>query len=159
MKFQIYLLIFCCTWSCSEKAVKENNPPAIPLESKPKTHKFTYKELPIAGNAYLRFYEFDEASSLYFEPKLIINSQKFSIKNYKLPYGNMGEIKSVSPDGNYFIMDLMVINNKKETENIGCVLIDIPNKMVVRLLKNKCEGEWNKANQWLFEGKIVVSFD
>lgn len=158
VNFIIGVLILCSAFSCFNNSSIKIDKKAQQKEIT-KTNKFTYKQLPIAGNAYLRFYNFDEFSNLYFEPKLIINSQKFSIENFDSSHGNHGEIKSVSPNGNYFIMDLMMINNKKVVENIGCAIIDIPNKMIVRILKNECNGEWNKANQWLFDGEVVVSFD
>ncbi len=122
-----------------------------------KKDKFTHKQIPIAGNAYLRFYEFDDKLNLYFEPKIIINSQKFPIHGLEEKYGSIGEIKTVSPDGNYFILDLIMSNQKNNMET--CAVIDIQNKMMIRRLENYCNGEWNKANQWLVDGEVIISFD
>jgi len=147
----LFILLLITTYfsSCSESVDAKKE--AVIKE------KRTYKQVPIAGNAYLRFYQFNDSLTLYFEPQLIINSQKFPIKGLDSIYGNIGEIKAVSPDGNYFILDLISINQPKNKS--VCAVIDVQNKAVVRVLNDACNGEWNTANQWLVNGNIVVSFD
>jgi hypothetical protein len=146
--------------SCSERNIQEPKQETKAVKQLAIQEHFTYKEIPISGTAYLRFYDFDENLGLFFEPKLIINSQKFEIKGYdSSTYGNKGAINAVSPNGNYFIIDLIKESKTKTLEYVGCAIIDIQNKILVRILENSCDGAWNNANQWIYDNKVIVSFD
>ena len=118
--FQLIFINLCLIISCTENNQEQQK--VTTTKSPISQKKTTYKEMPISGTAYLRFYKFNKTLNLYFEPKLVINSQRFEVKGYdSSTYGNKGTIKAVSPNGNYFIIDLI----KKDTFKKGTKILAI----------------------------------
>ncbi len=155
--FGLFLL-----WTNCENTTKE--PIAVLEKSLPKMINFI-KKVDISGDVQLAFVKYDSISELYYEPFLIVNQINFRIKGFDNKNRSRGEILALSPNGKYFIMDYLSMTyvdekgDKVEKEAVFCIVIDIQNKNIIHQMKSDCEGEWNSENQWISNGKVIVTLD
>jgi hypothetical protein len=123
------------------------------------------KKIILSGNTTLAFAKKDTIFDLYYEPFFIVNNKHYSLEGFNNKNRSNGDILGVSPNGNYFVMDYLTVdyvNRNGENilhENYFCVVIDIQSKQILHQMQSDCGGEWNRKNQWISAGKVVVTMD
>jgi hypothetical protein len=123
------------------------------------------KTIQLSGNTQLAFAKRDTIFDLYYEPFFVVNNKKYPLAGFDNMNRSSGNILGFSPNGNYFVIDYLSIgyvDKKGENvlhENYFCVVIDIQNKRILEQMQSDCDGEWNRQNQWISGGKVVISFD
>ena len=123
------------------------------------------KTLQITGRKELAFAQIDTSSNLYRSPYIIINDKPYAVKGFHSDYGSNAQSISLSPSNRYLIMDYLRINtiNKEVERNASnihsCIVIDLLQKRVIQEIMDGCDGEWNAQEQWISDGKIILSFD
>ncbi|WP_326982279.1 hypothetical protein VUJ46_19090 [Chryseobacterium sp. MYb264] len=116
--------------------------------------------LPITKNNKLGFYSYDKEFKMYQEPVILNKGKKYKIKGYDVDNYSEGKILSLSPNKKYIVLDNVIKGyvddgiNKTLYENYLCVIIDINKTQVVMEMQEKCGGNWNKKNQWIYGDKV-----
>lgn len=122
------------------------------------------KIIDITPNCKLGFSRYDKNTDLYYQPYLIKNGETLPIKNYPIDNGcNSGYIDlKVSPNKKHFIIENIIKGysndgeGEKLHENYLCSIVNIEgDSIALGSLQDRCDGEWNNKNQFVFENKIV----
>lgn len=123
------------------------------------------KTLQITGSKELAFAQIDTSSNLYQSPYIIINDKPYAVKGFHDDYGSNAQSISLSPSNRYLIMDYLRVDtiekeiDKKASKIPSCIVIDLLQKRIIQEIMDGCNGEWNAQEQWISDGKIVLSFD
>lgn len=122
------------------------------------------KTVKITPECTLGFQKYDKEMDLFYHPYLIKNNKATAIKNYDVDNGSTSgfvDLK-VSPNKNYFIIENIIKGysdngtGKKLHENYLCSIVNIKgDSIVVSSLQDRCDGNWNINNQFVFENEII----
>ena len=145
--------------------IDHNDVPHITKEATESSTIQFVKTLQITSNKQLAFAQKDTLTNLYQSPYIIINDKPHAIQGFHSDYRSYAESVALSPSNRYLIMDYIGVDevDKRVGEDArktySCVVIDLFQKRIIREIMDDCDGEWNTQEQWVSNGKIILSFD
>jgi hypothetical protein len=103
---------------------------------------------------------FNSGFGMWYKLRLVVNKKSFPIRDLAQENGSEFDIRP-SPNKRYFVIDNIIkgyeeMDGKKELhENYTCVIVDVQKRRVMHAMQSECSGEWNKANKWVVNDRVV----